>query len=898
MTIGGLGGGAGSVGWIYVNVLADTSGMKDKIEDDAGEAGAAGGKKAGNQFDRNLTSKLQKQSASRAIRKVGQKYGEEFAAEFAKSGKEGTAFVLDSRKVKAEISKLAKQYGLNFNKVSAQVGDQISASFSKALDQIEKDAVKAANAVAAEAEKLAKQQERENKARLDRETRAAEAAARSLAQRQIRDAERAAVRATQIAERAAERAEKIKERAAERADRRAEQRIAAEERADAARVRKEARDAARVAKQIADAQIKADVVVAKRREALFTAVSVRIAQSGRRGGTFTRVLGGSARGFTSFFEIAAKLQTLALGKVLEGFSKGFGALSQVVGGFPSRAFGSIGKGFGVIASVVQSNLIVSIVTFAAGLGALVNFAVLLSPLLINIAGIITLLGAAVGNAASALALFVPIFIALGVGAAVTAVALKDFTGSAQALFKAGASGDPKDWQAYVESLENLGPAAKRTAQALEPLAKSFKGVQDEIEELFFRGLDETFERAVGPIQGFKEEILGIAEASGDTFNRIFDGIFDNEIAVESLNTLLLSTRNIIDDIGFIVADVFVGFTNIFAGASPAAERLSTAIAGIAEGFRLWSESDENRAGVLNFFNGALDVGGKVFNIIKLLGELIITVFTQSQGPLSANEGILSKIEGVLERAITWLNENPDALERFFADATAFADAVWDAIKGIVKAFADWNTPENQQWLLDVVEGFGTLAGLALDLLGTVQSLIRDIPLLFGGGILTGLAALARAFGGVESSAAAARRAQDGVRATSKTDPYVIKPSSQGPPASIARPSTPPAAARTPDLSWRTSLLRRDGGVIDKPTKTILGEVGPELIIPLKGQIGDVDPIVREISRSLRGPKQSKSGEKVDNSKTINLTQHITPMHADPNNVAASAMNRAIALARM
>jgi hypothetical protein len=94
----------------------------------------------------------------------------------------------------------------------------------------------------------------------------------------------------------------------------------------------------------------------------------------------------------------------------------------------------------------------------------------------------------------------------------------------------------------------------------------------------------------------------------------------------------------------------------------------------------------------------------------------------------------------------------------------------------------------------------------------------------------------------------------------------------------------------PRGTWPGSMA---GEMINSPTFRRVGERGyREAIVPLDLPLNRVDPSVRQLAALLRG---EGSEVRLSGGKTINLTQHITPVTADPEAVATKVINRAAAL---
>lgn len=85
-----------------------------------------------------------------------------------------------------------------------------------------------------------------------------------------------------------------------------------------------------------------------------------------------------------------------------------------------------------------------------------------------------------------------------------------------------------------------------------------------------------------------------------------------------------------------------------------------------------------------------------------------------------------------------------------------------------------------------------------------------------------------------------------------------------------------------------------GAIVNGPMRPLVGEAGPEAIVPLGRSLSRVNPTVRALSAFAQG--QSK----IDNSPRVkqDITLNVYPASADPSAVAQNVLNRAVALTRI
>ena len=78
-----------------------------------------------------------------------------------------------------------------------------------------------------------------------------------------------------------------------------------------------------------------------------------------------------------------------------------------------------------------------------------------------------------------------------------------------------------------------------------------------------------------------------------------------------------------------------------------------------------------------------------------------------------------------------------------------------------------------------------------------------------------------------------------------------------------------------------------GGLFTNPTTRLIGESGPEAVIPLARPLGSVDRSVRDLTALLRGGRQNAvdTGSGKGSGRTVNITMNVTALQADPESVA-------------
>lgn len=582
--------------------------------------------------------------------------------------------------------------------------------------------------------------------------------------------------------------------------------------------------------------------------------SLRRAGTGGAFDTITNLFGGMF-GFSSLAGKAVTRSFELIGKAVTKFSGLFSKAGGIVGKF-GETLASLG---GVILKLAGP--IGAAVAALAGflvLRFIINSIQVLVPLVINLAGVFTLLAGAVGNTVLAIVPFVGIIGSLAVGLGVAAFAGKNAASALGALFKASLSGDPKDWEAYAEAIRKLGKNAGEAVGAFKPMLSNLKDLRREAEQKMFEGMAESIKKFVPVADAVKGAIGGIASAVGNVLDKFFE-LGNDPIFVSSLTTLMNAVGPIVTNIGQAMVSIFAGLVNFFASLSPMAVQVSAWIADIGEKFKSWTESDGVRVGIMQFFRGAWEVAKQVGDIVFTLGEIMLSVFGATQEPLSKNGGFLQAINDKLNAWLTWVQteEGQGTIKNWLDEAASFAGSVAGAIKDIVLALGEWNTTENKQFLKDMVTQFGDVAKSVMGIVSAIDSVLNKIS------------ALKNAL----------------------NKPLVPGLSTQG------QKDEGGFWGLVQDLNRKLHMA--EGGLVTSPTNALIGEAGPEIVIPLRRPLHLVNPEVREVARMLRsgGYTGRRPVDAAGPAKVVNVTQNITPAQSDPNAVAMSVLNRAAVLAR-
>jgi hypothetical protein len=575
----------------------------------------------------------------------------------------------------------------------------------------------------------------------------------------------------------------------------------------------------------------------------------------RGGSIVTRVLGGFLSIPLAGASLVLKTLTgipVALTKAAGGVAK-FGA--TVSKWFPKAGalIGRFASGLGAVAArlavfVLPFAVIAAWGTFSRILGALVSLANAAASALVMLGTTL------VGLAAS----LVPLAInagALGVGLGVIVVAAKPAFQALQALNQAVSTGKQEDWEKYNEAMKQLGPNAQAAVKALRPLVEGMKGFRRELSERFFAGMADSLKN-LGPVfETVKNGLLGMATVAGQVVTGFITAISGPEFQY-AISTLLFNFQQMFASLGAAGTNFFVGLVNALTAISPIAVQIADAIKGISERFLAWTNSADNMQKLYFWFERVYDIGAAVWGIVTSLIGVVASLFNQSA---PGTTGALETIQRLLDGWRVWVDNNKGTINQWIEDGKVVIGNFASGVGDVLTAFQKLNTPEARA-------GLNTIIDLISGLLGII-------------------AKVASAW---DSFKAAVSR---GVDTSSPVN---------------ARFGALPASARNNSIGNRlntnTNLgggrVRAAGGLITRPEISLIGEAGPELVIPLRRNLGQVDPAVRSLSAMLQGkPYKGQQPAVGAPGKVVNVTQHITPNSADPQAVAHQMLNRLVVVAR-
>jgi hypothetical protein len=386
-----------------------------------------------------------------------------------------------------------------------------------------------------------------------------------------------------------------------------------------------------------------------------------------------------------------------------------------------------------------------------------------------------------------------------------------------------------------------------------------------------RNTSEAFWNGVGTSLGLLEKPLGVVatgmERVGSALGNGLDAfvlLTQDPKFLRDFGLLWDSIAVVINGLSIGVAYLFSALTSFFAVLSPYAERFSDAIRSSLQDFNAWIQSAEGQQTLKDWFDKAWQAGTTLWNIVVTLTQAFSTLFTGSQ---EEGQSLLDKILELATRFKTWIEEvtADGRLQQWLRDAKQVGTDLYETAKLIGQTFKDLNTEENKQFLRDII----TLMKGAIIVIGFLVSATTSMV----AQMKRDLAPLILLWQTLERLVKSVRDIAQGAVDLAKRARDAAVPSGRG---FDFNPFNGPFGFP----------FTASGGLFNTASARIVGEAGPEAVIPLDRPLHMVDPSVRAMSALLQG-KAQLAGAPARSGATIN----VYPIQSDPEAVAMSVMNR-------
>jgi histone H3/H4 len=831
---------ADSVGRIYVDVIADTSRMKEQIQKAGVRAGRGGAKAFTKSFQEQTDKDLKKMNFDR----LAKKFTDDMTRDIARKIKENVERGIHT----VDASEFYEKWAVEMARIAKLTG-HTQADMAKAWKEFYIPAMRSAyDALEKEEKGHAAMREKHAQELLDIE----KATAKKLAdyERSLRD------KATQDEIRNLDRLIRITEQNIER-ERKARKKLNAEVEDD-------------------------NRSTLGRWFGGFEDVVNRGSMSLRRMGT-----GGF---FDSLTNVAGSLLGI-LGKIskigkifvkpIEWLGQGLEGLGTIVGklgGKFAKVGGAISRMGGALLKLAKNPYVLAAAAVAAltsGL-ALIGKALSFVLILIKTAGTLILqLGTWLAYAGASAAVLAPMLISVGIGAGVAFLGMKDAASAAKNYFQILQEDDPEKraeaMKAYNEELKKLGPNTRAAVKALEPLMDTFKGIKTEMSERIFKDVADDLKGLAPLMDIIKNGMGGVADSIGIVVGKFIE-LFQSSQFLKDVTILFDAARNIVRDLGSAAADTFGGLTTVFAIIAPLAERLAEGLMFAAQNFKDFTETEEGQNKIKSFFENAYQNASLLWGAIKdVFAGIASLIFAVNED--TGQQSFIERIAEAAENFRKWAADpktKEDVAGWIDKAKTAFG-LLKDVVVKVIEKWNELDTPKNRETFTKVVDTVGDLIGLFFDII-RIAGFVASV-------LYAPFKPVVQVF-------------KDIVGWVSDLVGWLGK-------------------LKVPDLKWpkMPDWLPGDqgggknkkaaGGLVFAPTRAIIGEAGPEAIIPLTRPLSQVDPSVRAMAALLRGQQKPKVGMAATATIGPSMTNNfnITSQAEDPRAVAAQVVNRLAASAR-
>jgi len=937
-----------TVGAVYVKVYSDSSGFKKQLEGDAETAGKKAAVHFGDSFDKQVTKNLKQINLEKSLGPQMDKWGKDFAKRVssAVSG-ETVKFKLDDVIDKAELKRMSRDLGVPFKDLAQFLKTEIPKAARKGFSTIEKEAADAARAA-----------ERELKRRLSITDLLDDAGFKNKIHQMASEFQKTM---TPAMKKALTDGQKVDWRFDDDI-RKALKNIAQDSKAsfsDVAtvwdrtirRMAQSSEEAGFFTRMRAGArEVTGDIEIIDR-SVIKLRSSLRRAGTGGFFDSLTSVFGGIIGLSFKLGSVIPKSVGL-MAKAFTGLGKVFTSLAAKAGKF-AGAMGKIGGVLGRVGAALSSTGVgaaVAVAGLLASMVALTRFMGAFVTLVVDAAGVMSMLAAGIAAAAIQAVVLVPVLVSLGAGLGALVMGAGGATKALGLWSKAMKETDPKKraeaLKAYNAAMKDLGPNAQAAVRGMQPLVKQFESLRKQMAEKLFDGFASALKQASPMVKVLKDGLLFVSEAIGDVIDQ-FLRLGQNDTFIKNWGDLWASAGTIIRDVGSAIVNVFAGLVAVFAAIIPQTEEFTNGIRNIGQAFRVWAESEGGRQAIQDWFTRVWEIGSQVWTIIKLVGEALGNLFTGmiSGGAGDVEETFLAKIVRKLEELNEWIktvSENGE-LEGWLQTASDTATTLWNSLVSISTSLKSLNTEENRAFahnlvsvmngLIAVFNAFAWFAnqvaisvgagfqGLGTILNGITQSVgagwnglkaiwagvsasftagVHGMTSIFNGflnqmkaGWASAMATIKSLWQGVVTSVSAgARGISAAVRGIGSAFDWLI--------GKIKSVISWISRIKMPSLSGLRAALNpfgAAGGVFTSPTTKIIGEAGPEALIPLSRPLSLVDPSVRDMAAQLRGkggapssPRSASGGRQMTN------YWNITSPSPDARVVASQVMNRMTAMA--
>lgn len=432
-------------------------------------------------------------------------------------------------------------------------------------------------------------------------------------------------------------------------------------------------------------------------------------------------------------------------------------LAPITNGF-SRIGDLLGSAGSALAGLVITGInpagLATLALYAVAFTALIPLVIGLGAALASLAGLLTVLPGIIGAAAGALI--------------VGTIAFQGFGDALGAIM----DGDPEK---IAEALKELAPAAREVAREFQAALPLFRKVGDEIQQEFFEPLvGQLTQFAKVTLPEIRGELGVFAQALGRAFGHFGDLV--NEAGEAGiLERVLASTTRVTDQLGASFANLGRTLFQALDASLPMLEEFGDSLARGIDAFAEWLSGSIEDGSFQEFWESAVDTLGRLWNLVKAVGDLLGTLFAgteeggkdfidtltdltkrlteffksaEGQEALQDFEEIIGAVGVIMGYAInitrefidvfTELDDAIEATGQFFVDLWDKIVEVWDGIvsgtesgaSAVGQFFSDLWTDITEIWdgIVETVSGaIDSVVTFFEELPGRIWDFIQSIP---------------------------------------------------------------------------------------------------------------------------------------------------------------------------
>jgi hypothetical protein len=409
---------------------------------------------------------------------------------------------------------------------------------------------------------------------------------------------------------------------------------------------------------------------------------------------FLNIIGSIAGGFERLFGSTLREGFARVGSTIAGFGRTLAQGEGPLAGF-GRALDKVGLSIGRLGGGGLDGLIVQLVAFSLSFQVLIGVAGPLASGISGLAAAFTALAVGVGGAlAGGILALGPGLIALAGGVGALTLAFSDLS--------------------------------KEQTKVFSPLKDLLDEVRGSVQGALFANAGDQVNSLVNALRPLGGILTTLAGVFSDWATDVLSAIGPGGALSQSFNTIGTALPGLLRNTLDLVSGLAGGLTGLFAGATPGAERLFSAIARVVQGFSEWANSVRGQREINTFIQQAVDLLGTLWDLAKQVGTTLSNLW--NLGGAATAQQILEGLVGVFQRLNASMStpEGRQAVLDFFQNGVGVIQALGPVITSIINLFNQLDTGLNrirfQAFLGLVAQGIGALTSFV----GWVQGVNNNL----------------------------------------------------------------------------------------------------------------------------------------------------------------------------